>query len=658
MTTLLRSSVASLAPLVAGVVLHAQQPAPAGGSDTTRLEAVVVTASRVPVPVATAPSAVTVLDGEELRRQGVASVADALRLVPGMTVARSGSMGATTTLFLRGGERDYVKVLVDGVPANEPGGDFDFANLTTDNVERIEVVRGPASVLYGSDAVTGVVQIFTRRGAGRTRLDATARGGTFATREGDARVGAGSDRASWSLAAARRETDGILPFNNDARSTVLSAAGGLASARGTALRLTMRRSEGTFHFPTNGAGVPTDSNQYTRERRLVSGAELSHPLSARVTARLALGATELDRTSDDQPDSPGDTTGYYFRSRTRSSRRSADARVDVRLLPGTIFSAGAAYEAERERSDGTSAVGTFPLEPTDFDARRHDRAAYGQLIAQSGDVASITLSARLDDSRFGSFGTGRAAASVRVARGTRLRAAVGNAFKEPAFSETFSTAFTIGRPELRPERSRSWEVGAEQRVAGDRLVLGVTYFDQRFRDMVQYTYIDRTLDQSTPNFDNIGGALARGVELEGRARPAESVTLSATFAWLRTRVTDAGTGAGGTFEEGEPLLRRASRTATLSASWRTARALSLSTTASYTGPRTDRDFTAGATVELPGYTTVDVAGEYALPTGPRAPALALTARVENLLDRRYQPVLGYDAPGRMLLVGARLGLGT
>src|SRR5688572_24863665 len=123
---------------------------------TTTLRPVVVTATRVPVDRRSAPSTVTVIQGEELRARGVTSVADALSAVPGLSVIRSGSFGATTSLFARGGESDYVKVLIDGVPANSPGGVFDFSALTTDNVERIEVVRGPASVVYGSDAVTGV----------------------------------------------------------------------------------------------------------------------------------------------------------------------------------------------------------------------------------------------------------------------------------------------------------------------------------------------------------------------------------------------------------------------------------------------------------------------------------------------------------------------
>src|SRR5947207_1750608 len=162
-----------LSSLAASVAAAAQEP------DTVVLNPVVVTATRVPTPADAVTAAVTTLSGRELQLRGIRTVAEALRAVPGAAVVETGSYGGQTSLFLRGGESDYVKVLVDGVPQNQPGGAFDFADLTTDNVDRIEIVRGPASVLYGSDAVTGVIQIFTRTGSGAPRVTAAARAGTY-----------------------------------------------------------------------------------------------------------------------------------------------------------------------------------------------------------------------------------------------------------------------------------------------------------------------------------------------------------------------------------------------------------------------------------------------------------------------------------------------
>src|SRR3954469_4034376 len=161
--------------LVSAIELSAQQ------NDTTRLGTVVVSASKVPTPASTLTQAITVLSGADLRARGVTRVVDALREVPGAALVQSGSYGAITSLFLRGGESRYTKVLIDGVPVNASGGSFDFSHLTTDNIERIEIVRGPASVLYGADAVTGVVQIFTRRGSASPSGSISARGGTYHT---------------------------------------------------------------------------------------------------------------------------------------------------------------------------------------------------------------------------------------------------------------------------------------------------------------------------------------------------------------------------------------------------------------------------------------------------------------------------------------------
>jgi vitamin B12 transporter len=183
--------------------------------DTTQLPEIVVTATRYPVSTDSVGVAVTVLRGDDLRAQGIRSVGDALRQVPGAQVVQGGGFGAQTSLFLRGGESDYVKVLVDGVAVNQPGGAYDFANLTTDNVDRIEIVRGPGSVLYGSDAISGVVQIVTREGRGGATVSADGEAGTYGSLRWEAEALGGGDALGWSAAVSRRTTDGIYDFNSD-----------------------------------------------------------------------------------------------------------------------------------------------------------------------------------------------------------------------------------------------------------------------------------------------------------------------------------------------------------------------------------------------------------------------------------------------------------
>src|SRR3954451_3782385 len=206
----LRLILAAASSALVAVSTHgaaAQQP------DTARLGTVVVSASKVPRPAEALTQAVTVLSGDDLRARGVTRVTDALREVPGAMLVQSGSYGAITSLFLRGGESRYTKVLIDGVAVNAPGGSFDFSHLTTDNIDRIEIVRGPASVLYGADAVTGIVQIFTRRGTEGKTLSLGGRGGTYHSLDVDADASGPSPVGAFSLGAARHSADGVLPFN-------------------------------------------------------------------------------------------------------------------------------------------------------------------------------------------------------------------------------------------------------------------------------------------------------------------------------------------------------------------------------------------------------------------------------------------------------------
>jgi vitamin B12 transporter len=190
--------------------------------DTASLPEIVVTATRYPVAPDSVAATVTVLRGDDLRAQGIHFVGDALRQVPGAHLVQGGPYGAAASLFVRGGESDYVKVLVDGVAVNQPGGFYDFASLTTDNVERIEVLRGPGSVLYGSDAIAGVIQIVTRQGDDGLRLGATGEAGSFGSARWEASVLGGADALGWSASVSRITSEGTYEFNNDYRNTVAS----------------------------------------------------------------------------------------------------------------------------------------------------------------------------------------------------------------------------------------------------------------------------------------------------------------------------------------------------------------------------------------------------------------------------------------------------
>jgi vitamin B12 transporter len=312
---------------------------------------------------------------------------------------------------------------------------------------------------------------------------------------------------------------------------------------------------------------------------------------------------------------------------------------------------------QRELSDGTSQFQRFAPNSTHFDERRRNAAYYAQWLGHAVGKLSYSASARLDDNdRFGTFGTYRVGAGYTLPTGTRLRAAAGTSFKEPLFSEQFTTSFTVGNPDLKPERAGTWEAAVEQTLPGGRVTIGATYFDQRFRNLVQYRATPRG-SPAGPNYFNVAVARANGVEIEAAASNVAGATVRTAYTYLHSRVDDAGYGAGGTFVLGERLLRRPTHTGSLSAARAFGARASASATVTYVGERDDRDFGAfpATAVVLGGYATVDASADVrVLDAGSRAP-LALTLRVENALDRPYEAVRNFPAPGRTVLVGLRLG---
>jgi len=635
------------------VLLRGQQPA-----DTVILNPVVVTATRLPRSVDGVPAAVTVLRGVELRAQGIHTVLEALRDVPGAAVVQTGSFGGQTSLFLRGGQSNYVKVLVDGVPVNQPGGSFDFANLTTDNVERIEVVRGPASVLYGSDAVTGVVQIFTRRGTGASRAEASVRAGTYGTLAWDAETSGGSQVASYSVSISRFASDGMYAFNNQYHNAVFSGLARVAPDDRTDATLTLRYGDNAFHFPTNGAGVPLDHNQFGYGSGPTLGLDLGHSFTRRFEARLLLATNETNGGFDNRPDSTADSS--RFQSLDDLRRSSADLRANLSLSSGTVVTVGTAVEQEHERSfnvcqSSFGDCGTLPI-----DSARWNAAVYAQVVTDAGGRIVLTTGVRLDDNqRFGTYVTYRLGAVYRLAGGTRVRATAGTGFREPSFFENYSTGFTVGNPDLEPEHSRSWEVGLEQSLGRDQARLSATFFDQRFVDMIDY---NPSAAPGTPNYHNVAAADANGVEVGLRLTPAGPASVAASYTYLRTEITNPGfdPSSGALLAAGQPLTRRPRHSARLDVGYRPAERGTMSLALTYVGDRKDQDFSTFPfpRVTLPSYVRVDVAALLDLlrPRGA-TPGLAVPARVENLFDHGYEEVKHFPARGRTLLVGGRLTWG-
>lgn len=633
------------------LALCAALPARAQRSDSTALPRVVVTATRVATPLAADVFATTVLSAPELRRAGIRDVAEALRQVPGVAIARTGGPGAQASLFLRGGESDFVRVLVDGVPVNDPGGAIDLSWLTLHDVDRIEVVRGPSSVLYGTDAVTGVVQIFTREGRGAARLEAEAEAARYGTTRGQISLGAGDAESALALTAARDRSQGLLPFNNQYANNALSLHGRLLAGRRTQLQITARHADETYHYPTDGAGTVEDRNAWRADRRAALSAEVGHQFAPRWRGEITLSQQHGMGRTQDLPDDAGDTLGFFaYRSRTEVRRRLASARLLVTPSAASALTLGVEWATDRQESRDSS---NYDLSANAFEANRANRAYYVQWLAERGRL-SLSAGARSDEhDSFGDFRTARAAAAWRLTRATVLRAAAGNAFKAPTFFESFRSAFSIGNPSLDPERSRSWEVGLRHEAWDGRLALGATWFDQRFRDLIQYTFAG----DGQPNYFNIARASARGLELDGAMMFSSRLRAFGTATLLRTRVDDAGfeSGEGAVFVRGERLLRRPAQVVALGVSADLSARTTLDLATRFTGARDDRSFATypASPVRLRRYTRLDLGATRALVSRGEGTRVDLHARIENVLGARYREVANFPVPGRTLAVGVR-----
>jgi vitamin B12 transporter len=628
--------------------------------DTQRLRELVVTATRLPTSPDAVVSSITSISGDELRRRGVRFVHDALREVPGATVLQVGSYGGVSSLFLRGGESDYVKVLVDGVPVNQAGGAYNWANLTIDNIDRIEVLRGPASVIYGSDAVTGVVQVFTRRGGPGFAVEGGGEAGSFGTVTGNAGVLGGTDRVNYSANVSHIGTDGTYAFNNDYRNTVLSASlHGTPDSR-TDASIAVRFADNVHHFPTDGAGILSDSNQSNTEQALSLAVDVGRRLGESYQLRLTAGGSRTDGGFEDQPDHPADTLGFGFASQrsSRADRGNLDLRVNAWPSSVLTLTAGSQIERERERQAGetTSNFGGIATTPdAPFDQGRTTVGSYAQGVLDLPSGLAINLNARVDhNSGFGTFFTYRAGMAYRLPWRSRVRASVGRAFKAPTFCEQFCDApFVVGDSGLRPERSTSWEIGVEQEVVANRVSAWATYFNQDFRDMVLY---DGGAAPGSPTYFNGASAWARGVEAGIRASVVTGLLTSLSYSYLATRATDDGGMPSAPFASGERLIRRPRHSAELAVTALVWSRATLTASLTYVGSRDDVDFSQfpSQRVELPGYGLVDLAADVEiLRPGVGRPSISAIIRVENLFEEKYHQVVGFPGRPRAVFGGAR-----
>ena len=611
----------------------------------------VVTATRLETPEKKVGSSMTVITADELIRTGRTFVLDALASVLGLSTVRNGGPGASASVSVRGANSEHTLFLLDGLELNDPinpSRSFDVSHLPLSQVDRVEILRGPQGLLYGSDALGGVINIITRTGSGRPRLTLSSSADTLRSFAADISLSGSAKKTDYSFALFHERTAGLsaasssYPGNVEKdgyRDLSLAARFSFAPRPSSSLTFTVRAVKARSELDNfGGPGGDDPNNLQDYGSLLVRGQYRSLSRGGRWEHAVSLSWLGAERENDNPADAahPDERDNGLY----RSGIIKLDWQNNLFLHPTNTITAGLEFEREAGRSDYVS-EGAYGLVESRFPSARASSA--GVYLLDHWEVKDrffVTAGVRADrHSRAGTAMTFRVAPAYFIAAtGTRLKATLGTGFKSPSLYQLFAPATPfgpVGNPLLRPERAVGWDAGIEQRLATGRIVLGLSWFENSFRDLVDFDF--------TAGYINIGRAKTQGLEVSAEARPGGSMRLSASYAWLSARDTDSGTA----------LLRRPRDKFSVEAGLRLFGRFDLAAQALWVGRRFDRDFGAFPyqMIALPGYTLID-----AVVTAAFGPRIELFVRVDNMLNARYETVWGYGAPGLTARTGFRLKL--
>jgi vitamin B12 transporter len=614
-------------------------------------EHVLVAATRDEAAASTVGVSTTVLDSERIARREAPSVLTLLEEVPGVAVARNGGLGLQGSAFVRGGESNFARVLVDGVPVNEPGGEYNLGPQLPLALERIEVVRGATSSLYGTDALAGVIHLVTSRYPVAPRWRLEAQGGGLGWRQAEGGSAGRAGGLDWNVGAMHLQTDNDVP-NSAFRQNAAAASVGLDAGAATSLRLTLRGEDSRVGTPGATAFGRPDLDARFERQIGVAGLQLRRQ-QGRTSHEVRVGFALQDWLSIDPLDSgpyvptSGSLTAPFevsdfpdplgFQQDTR--RLSAGYQLETQAAGRHLLTFGSEVEHE------TGAVGSRSdelLRPS-----RTNAGAYAQDRVVLGGRVFLTLGGRIEhNASFGTRAVPRVAVAWNAASGTTLKASGGTGIKEPTFFESFGVSFYAqGNPLLRPERSVTFDAGVEQRLFADRLRLEATAFHHDYRDQINFQVLDPVTFQGT--FVNLGQTRARGLELSAEAAPRDGVRLIAQYTLLDGEVIVSGDAFDPVYAAGRPLLRRPRHQGSMTLDLGTGRVGGAATLVAV-GHRADSDFLGLGLTENEGYARLDLRGHVRL--GSRLEAIVVA---ENALDAQYQEVLGYPSTGRSIRAGLR-----
>ena len=587
------------------------------GGEESEIDTIVVTGTRIEQTTAETGSTVRVIDAEEIEALGFTHALDAIANAPGVTINQNGTFGGAATVRIRGASSGQTLVLIDGVSVNDassPGGGFNFARLDTENIERIEILSGPQSTLWGTDAIGGVVSIITKRPGDGFSGDLFGQTGSFGTFRGGASISNSGSTGDFRLAATQLSTDGISRADERNGNTeddgfdslTVSAQGGLnlpAGVRidGSVLGTDARTEFDSFLFGAQGSVADGDEVNETAE--LSAHLSLTAPLlDGRLDNLLLVGHSTIDRRnfSDGSPShgAAGERTLFRYQGTL-----AIDARNTLAI--------GAEREESTANVNHSALSGLFAL----YELR-------------PVEALTLTGGVRSDDhDRFGSETTARVAAAWQVSPRVTMRGSWGQGFKAPTISQTtfFCCGAAAPNEGLQPEHSVGIDIGAEWRSTNGRDQVSMTWFQQDTKDLIDFSF-------SVGGYENIAEVESEGIEVSTRWNLTGSLAMSVDYAYIKA--TEA---------NGTPLLRMPRHSGDLALSFDPAGPFSGTALLRFNGREIDR-----GGIELDDWTRLDVNARYELSDNSE-----VYGRVENLLDAHYQQVLGYGTPGRSGSVGAR-----
>lgn len=654
--------------LAAGFAVASEDVSPSNTETTIKLrlavaaETVQVTATRTPVPTQNCGADVSVLSSEQLDVMQPMGASDAIRFLPGAVINTAGQTGGLASLFVRGGNSNYNKVIVDGVSFTEPGGTFDFGTLPLSETDRLEFLRGAQSTLYGSDAMTSVVQVFTKTGTTPVpELTFGADAGNYDTQHGYASLAGAHGMFDYDVFADQFNTMGRGP--NDAYSNSLEGLNvGAKLNQQIALRLRARHDnaitgvQDEWNFNGDPLLAP-DLYEKARQNNFLGSFEMTITGPSRWTHQFTGFEASLERINADPAISPGriapvGEVDFVYADFSHFNRAGFDYQGNYVERSWTQTTIG--YEFEDENGTVNDAV---PAPPTIAHGLRRNQALYGQQELTLKRLTVVAGARFVHNTTFGNAGTPRIALAYQMFHGgqtfsgTRLKFSYTTGIKEPRFEETFGIGpFQIPNPDLKAERNRAFETGFQQGFFSNKMVLDATYFNNLFHDQIEFVTINP--ETFVGQYINLEKSLAHGAEVELQSRISSKISWNNSYTYTSTQIIHAPPGTAPPYATDDPLLRRPHHSAQSLLSYLGKR-WGANLGANYVGWRPDSDFGYGYNINhAPSYTLVNTGGWYALTSRVTA-----YVTINNVLNKQYNEVVGYPALRANFRAGMKFRIG-